>query len=106
MSGSDQIFERVLLNSIEEGLGKVFDQTTAKAVQFYVDGMIAVMDPDAYARSLQKMFGDGAKVLITNMMESLSKVAGIENREWSSFSECVRTAREGYHRKVPSTGAK
>lgn len=86
-------FEEALLSSIESALMAVFGLNTAKAVDFYVDKHIALKNPSDYSRSIQKLFGDGAKVLMEKIIEGVSKEAGLESSAFSTLEECVRAAR-------------
>jgi len=86
-------FEEVLLSSIESALSAVFGPSTTKAVNFYVDKRIALYNPTEYSRSMQKLFGEGAKVLIGKIIEGLSKGAGLEGSGFSSLEECVAKVR-------------
>ncbi len=66
-------FETIFLEAIEEALISVFGKEAYKAVNFYVDPHIAVNDPDNYANKLEKMFLDGAKVIIDRIIDTLCK---------------------------------
>jgi len=85
-------FEEVLLTSVESALSSVFGPATMKAVDFYIDKRIALTNPTEYSRSMQKLFGEGAKVLIGKMIEGIAKGAGLEGG-YASLEECVAKAR-------------
>ncbi|MDV3293948.1 MAG: hypothetical protein LYZ70_06725 [Nitrososphaerales archaeon] len=85
--------EEALLGSIETALLMVFDPNTMRAVNFYVDRTIALSNPAEYTRSMQKLFGEGAKVLMDRIIEGVSKGAGLEGGKFASLEECVSSAR-------------
>ncbi|MDV3277533.1 MAG: hypothetical protein LYZ69_03580 [Nitrososphaerales archaeon] len=64
-----------------------------KAVDFYVDRRMAVSSPSEYARSMQKTFGDGARVLIDGVIDDMCAAAGIERGGIASLEDCVVSAR-------------
>ena len=99
MSQSSQSvrFEDLLVQAIDEGYQKVFDPMTMRAVKFYVDDSLARSNPDLYSQALGKIFHDGAKHLLSNVIDALCRLVGIENKGWSSFGECVKAARKKYH---------
>ena len=85
--------EELLLSSVESALVAVFGPTTAKAVDFYVDRHIALANPAEYSRSMQRIFGEPANVLLGQMIEGISKRAGLDTGNFSTLEECIHQAR-------------
>jgi hypothetical protein len=85
--------ENILLSSVEAALAAVFGPTTMRAVDFYVDKRIALSNPEEYSRSMRKLFGAPADLLLQRIIEGVSRGAGIEGRGISSLEECVARAR-------------
>jgi hypothetical protein len=76
MSEDSKNFEKLLMDAINDGLKKVFGEDTAKSVVFYIDPHIALADADNYARSVQKLFGQGSTVVLVAILDSLQTKAG------------------------------
>ncbi len=87
-------FENLLLQAIDDGLTKILGSDAARAVKFYVDPRIASRNADSYARSLERMFMDGAKVMIIAIEDTLCDMTGLDKRDWRSLAECVSAARQ------------
>lgn len=96
MSMNPQAFDDLLLTSIDRALSKLFDESTARAVRFYIDPKIALRDSTSYARVVQKMFGPGAGVILDAIISSVSSSAGLTGRTWSSLNECVGEVRKKF----------
>ncbi len=88
-------FEIVLLDSIDEALVKVFGSETSKSVRFYIDPNIALVDPKAYSKSLERMFKEGAKVVLDEIVESLGRRTGIPGIGSKSFNDAVFSVKKG-----------
>ena len=91
MQGSS--LEELLLSSVESALVAVFGPSTAKAVDFYVDKRIALANPSEYSKSMRKIFGEPANVLLTKIIEGVSKGAGLEAGGFPTLEECINQAR-------------
>jgi hypothetical protein len=99
MSEDSKNFEKLLMDAINDGLKKVFGEDTAKSVVFYIDPHIALADADNYARSVQKLFGQGSTVVLVAILDSLQTKAGVEKSDSKSFGESVARLREKFSRK-------
>ena len=93
MSEAKRNFDRLLVESITEGLTKVLGDNNAKCVIFYADPKMAVADPDNYARSLLGLFGMGTKVMLDTILDSLHQKTGVARSAATSFGESVADAR-------------
>jgi hypothetical protein len=89
MSAENRDFDRILLDAIYEGLVKVFGKDTAKSVAFYIDPNLATADPSNYARSLEKLYREGAKVVLDTIVENLARKSGIAINNSESFGQLV-----------------
>jgi len=87
-------FEKVLLEAINDALVKIFGIETSRSVRFYIDPSIAVIDPNAYAKSLEKMFKGGAKVVLEAIVESLAKRTGSSINGSKSFGEAISSIKK------------
>lgn len=93
MAMDDARFEKVLLEAIEEALVKVFGSETSRSVQFYIDPNIALVDPNAYANSLEKLFKDGAKVVLEAIIEALRMKTGRAATGSRNFGDAISSLR-------------
>ena len=64
-------FYAALTKAVREGLAQVLGSETARAVDFYIDPSIAVRDIGKYTNMLEKVFGEGSKILETKIAERL-----------------------------------
>ena len=99
MSESGQDFDRLLMDSIAEGLKEVLGDASAKCVTFYIDPHLAVADPDNYARSLLGLFGTATKALLDVVVARLQEKTGVEKSTAESFGKIVEEARRGYQQR-------
>jgi hypothetical protein len=99
MSEDAKNFEKLLMDSINDGLKKVFGEDTAKSVVFYIDPHLALADADNYARSMQKLFGQGSTVVLVAILDSLQTKTGVAKGDAKGFGETVARFREKFHRK-------
>jgi len=80
--------------AIDSAIAGVVGQSTARAINFYVDSRLAISDPDRYARSLSKIFGDGAKVLTDKIIDEVCLRSGLARSEVATIGEAVAMATE------------
>ena len=64
-------FYAALTKAVREGLAQVLGPETARAVDFYIDPSIAVRDIGQYTNMLEKIFGEGSRILETEIAERL-----------------------------------
>ncbi len=93
MAIEDTRFENYLLEAINEALVKVFGSETSRSVQFYIDPNIALVDPNAYATSLEKLFKDGAKVVLEAIIEALHVRTGRPATGSRNFGDAVSSLK-------------
>ncbi|MBI3023621.1 MAG: hypothetical protein HYY68_07855 [Thaumarchaeota archaeon] len=93
MAMEDTRFENILLEAINEALVKVFGSETSRSVQFYIDPNIALVDPNAYANSLEKMFKDGAKVVLEAIIEALRERTGRPGTGPKNFGDAISSLK-------------
>ncbi len=93
-------FDKLLIDAINDGLKKVFGENTAKSVVFYIDPNIAVADPDNYARSLQRLFKEGATVVLDAILDNLQAKTGVTRGDAKSFGKVVAHLRKNFHRNA------
>ena len=98
MSEPKRNFDRLLIESISEGLTKVLGDNNAKCVMFYVDPNLAVADPDNYARSLLGLFGLGTKAILDSILDNLHQKTGGGKSGATSFGETVTDVRLSYQK--------
>ena len=90
MKGS---YEEVLLTSVREALVDGLGETSAKALDFYLDSRILLTDPDEYERSMAKFLGPGSKPIIEHLLDKICSSAGIERTSVQSLERCLAEAR-------------
>jgi hypothetical protein len=101
MTAQEGSFDDMLIKSINESLEGFFGATTAIAVNFYVDANIAVANPDQYAKSLGKMFGPGAPLLLDRIKKDLSQKTGTPQDSAKSFGDLIGFLRKKYSSRLP-----
>jgi hypothetical protein len=94
-----QDFDRLLMDSIAEGLKEVLGDASAKCVTFYIDPHLAVANPDNYARSLLGLFGTATKALLDVVVTRLEEKTGVQKSTAESFGKIVAEARQGYQQR-------
>ncbi len=94
MAGS---YEEVLLTSIREALVDGLGETSAKALDFYLDSRILLTDPAEYERSMAKILGPGSKPIIEHLLDKVCSNAGIERSSVQSLSQGLAEARRRLH---------
>ena len=99
MSGARQDFDRLLMDSIAEGLKEVLGDASGKCVTFYIDPHLAVADPDNYARSLLGLFGTATKALLDVVITRLQEKTDVEKSTAESFGKIVAEARQDYRQR-------
>jgi hypothetical protein len=99
MSESEQDFDRLLMDSIAEGLKEVLGDASAKCVTFYIDPHLALADPDNYARSLLGLFGTATKALLDVVIMRLEEKTGVGKSTAESFGKIVTEARQNYRQR-------
>ncbi|HEV2225197.1 MAG TPA: hypothetical protein VGR56_00150 [Nitrososphaerales archaeon] len=90
MAGS---YEEVLLSSIRGALVDGLGDTSAKALDFYLDSKILISDPVEYEKSMTKFLGPGAKPVIEHLLDKVCSSAGIERSSVHSLEQCLAEAR-------------
>ncbi len=93
-------FDRLLIDAIEDGLKKVFGENTARSVEFYIDPSIAVADPDNYARSLQRLFKEGATLVLEAILDDLQAKTGVAKGEAKNFGKFVAHLRKNFRKNA------
>jgi hypothetical protein len=94
MAGS---YEEVLLTSIREALVDGLGETSAKALDFYLDSRVLLTDPLEYERSMAKFLGPGSKPVIEHLLDKVCSTAGIERSSVHSLEQCLAEARRKLH---------
>ena len=90
-------FYAAIMKAIDDGLLEIFGPATARAVEFYVDPSIASTDMVQYTKLLQKIFGEGSKIVEDKVAEKLYsnlhlQFQKIENyRLWDYVVEAKKT---------------
>jgi hypothetical protein len=69
--GKSEGFNAVLKRSIQQGISSVVGRETAISVEFYIDPAIAAKDISGYAKSLEKMFNLGSKLIEERYAQAL-----------------------------------
>jgi hypothetical protein len=90
-------YEEVLLTSIREALVDGLGETSAKALDFYLDSRILVTDPVEYEGSMAKFLGPGSKPIIDHLLDKMCSSAGIERSSVQSLTQCLSEARRKLH---------
>jgi hypothetical protein len=90
-------YEEVLLSSIREALVGGLGETSAKALDFYLDSRILLTDPVEYERSMSKFLGPGSKPVIEHLLDKVCSTAGIERSSVHSLEQCLAEARRKLH---------
>ena len=90
MAGS---YEEVLLSSIREALIGGLGETSAKALDFYLDSRILIKDPAEYEKSMTKVLGPGSRAIIEHLLDRVCSSAGIERSSVHSLEQCLAEAR-------------
>ncbi|MDA4126774.1 MAG: hypothetical protein OK452_06200 [Thaumarchaeota archaeon] len=90
-------YEEVLLSSVREALVGGLGETSAKALDFYLDSRILLTDPAEYERSMAKFLGPGSKPIIEHLLDKVCSNAGIERSSVQSLSQCLAEARRKLH---------
>ena len=91
-------FDSLLLGAIKVSLVQVFGENAARSVNFYIDPNIAVANAENYARSLEKLFGVGAKLVLENIMVTLSEKTGVVRTGSMSFGDTVTKVRLSFQK--------
>jgi hypothetical protein len=86
-------YEEVLLSSVREALNDGLGETSAKALDFYLDSRILLTDPAEYERSTAKFLGPGAKPIISHLMDKICTTAGIERSSVQGLEQCLAQAK-------------
>ena len=86
-------YEEVLLSSIREALTDGLGETSAKALDFYLDSRVLLTDPVEYERSMTKILGPGSKPVIEHLLDRVCSSAGIERSSVHSLEQCLAEAR-------------
>lgn len=94
MAGS---YEEVLLTSIREALVGGLGETSAKALDFYLDSRVLLTDPVEYEKSMFKFLGPGSKPVIEHLLDKVCSTAGIERSSVHSLEQCLAEARRRLH---------
>jgi hypothetical protein len=90
-------YEEVLLSSIREALVDGLGETSAKALDFYLDSRILITDPAEYERSTAKFLGPGSKPIMEHLLDKMCSTAGIDRSSVQSLEQCLAEARRRLH---------
>jgi hypothetical protein len=86
-------YEEVLLSSVKEALYDGLGETSAKALDFYLDSRVLLTDPAEYERSTAKFLGPGSGPIISHLMDRICSTAGIERNNIKSLEQCLAEAK-------------
>jgi hypothetical protein len=89
-------FNQLLYNAINMSLTGYLDERSFRLFKFYFDLDIALKDPKKFSRSINRMFGDMGKDILSSICEILYKNLGLKKPKDKSFEECIEEAREKY----------
>lgn len=89
-------FKGVVQGAIENGITSGVGAETMKAMNFYVQSQMAVVDPDGYAKSLRKIFGSGAGVLLDAIVRSICEATKVERREGMSLADAIEAGNQNF----------
>lgn len=93
---TDEEFDNILLEAVNNGLRKLLDENLVKVFKFYADVSIAVENPKKFSEILNKMFGDTSSVIMSSICEEIGRLMGIED-SWKNYEECVDKAKMKYY---------
>jgi hypothetical protein len=68
-------------------------ESASRAITFYADPQIAMKAPDRYERTLENILGEGAKLLIKTVTETLYHEAGMEPVAGATLRDCIEAIR-------------
>ncbi len=94
----EQDSNQVLLECIERGLG-FLDDSAKKCIFWHLKNEFGLDEPDIIRRSddfiiaLNKIFGDGSKMIEKRILEEISQKFRIGDRQISSFPDAVKEVR-------------
>ena len=89
-------FEGIVQGAVDAGIMNTLGYSAMKSVSFYVRSGIAVTDPEAYARSLEKIFGSGTQVLMGGIMKSICDATNIQMQAGRSLPAVIESARQKF----------
>jgi hypothetical protein len=101
LSDSDN-FDNMLIQAIDAVLVKIFGSEGARSIKFYIDPNIALKDADVYADSLERMFKEGAKIILNTIIDELYRKTGKERAAQLTFSEAVALLKGGIKPSPPN----
>jgi hypothetical protein len=93
---TDEEFNNILLEAVNNGLRKLLDENLVKVFKFYADVSIAVENPKKFSEILNKMFGDTSSLIMSSICEEIERLMGIEDG-WKNYEECVDKAKMKYY---------
>ena len=89
-------FKGVVQGAIDDGLVSSIGETTAKAMNFYVQSQIAISDPNGYSKSLGKIFGSGSGVLLDAIVRNICAATKIDRREGMTLADAIEAGRQSF----------
>ncbi len=104
MVTQEKTFNQILLEAIAEALNSIFGLQTARSVNFYVDPRLVLKSPELYAKLLEKMFGEGAKIILARITGQVVKKFAFEGERVISFEQAVRRAKLRYLKHLAGAG--
>jgi hypothetical protein len=80
----------LLVRGIRDCLADATGDTSARVIDSFVPGSLAVYNPAAYEKSIAAIFPDGWIPIITAIERSVCQIAQLENRDWPSLFDCMK----------------
>ena len=96
--------QEVLRESVGQALSASLGRNEARAVEFYVDSSIVAVNPGLYARSLARIFGSGADVLLNAIIKKICENVGLESSGIDTLEACVARARSKWGTQLAPAG--
>jgi hypothetical protein len=84
----------LILRSAEESLSKTLGETTTKALSFYFDPRLMLIDPVRYDSSLRGVFGEGADVIERLLIDSVCEATGIDRTTVQRLDQAISRAKQ------------
>ncbi len=86
----------LLLKGMSGGLTKAYGSETTKAINYYIDPIIALKDPALYCKLLEQIFGNEAIVLTKHMIDSVCELFSLNPKDTTSFESCMQAAKQKF----------
>ena len=102
----EEEFDGLLMLAINEGLRSFAGELAAKAIYYHLERVMGaeidqlIRSPEKFAEGLEKMFGYGAKILETIILEKLYEKLNLNFKEKENykFTDYVEDAKRYYQR--------